>query len=113
MEYFGKAPSGPGTGVADSATNGCALARAYPNPFNPSTTISYIVAAPGHVRLFVCDAAGRVVAPLVDGHEDPGDHAIVWDGRTSTGERVASGVYFIRMETEDGFAATRKMVLLK
>ena len=112
MEYFGKAPGGPGTGVDEQFTSDTRLARAYPNPFRPSTTIEYTLSSPGRVTLRVYDPAGRVVATLVDAMVEPGRHEAVWDGRTSTGERAASGVYFMRMEA-GGFPSARKVVLLR
>jgi flagellar hook assembly protein FlgD len=52
------------------------------------------------------------VRTLVDGEVDVGEHVAVWDGRTDAGDRAASGVYFVRMETH-AFRAVRKAVLLK
>ncbi len=112
MEYFGKASGGPGTGVDEQFTSDNRLARAYPNPFRPSTTIEYVVSSPGRATLRVYDPAGRVVATLVDAVVEPGRHEAVWDGRTSTGERAASGIYFVRMET-GGFSSAKKVVLLR
>ncbi len=112
MEYFGKAAGGSGTGVDEQYTLANRLARAYPNPFNPATTIEYSVAAEGRVTLRVYDLAGRVVRTLVDETVKPGEHAVIWNGTNDSGERAASGVYFLRMET-GGFSSARKLVLLK
>jgi C1A family cysteine protease len=83
-----------------------------PNPFNPAATISYSLPDASMVRLAVYDAAGRLVAVLADGRRSEGPHSIVWDGTDSFGGDVASGVYFLRLETDRG-AATRKMVLVR
>jgi hypothetical protein len=112
MEYFGKAPGGSGTGVDEPNTLANRLARAYPNPFNPSTTIEYSVAAEGRVTLRIYDLSGRVVRTLVDEPIDAGRHVVVWDGLNDAGDRTASGVYFVRMETGK-FSSVRKVVLLK
>jgi len=116
MEYFGKAPTAPGTGTDDIGVLVSRLDYPRPNPFNPRTTIGYSVAAPGRVVLRIYDLTGREVRTLVDGDAEPGEHVTVWDGTTDTGRRAASGVYFVRMETAGdagAFRATRKLVLLK
>jgi hypothetical protein len=116
MEYFGKAPTGPGTGVSGSHEFGYRLGGAFPNPFNPSTAIEYGVAADGPLSIRVYDISGRLVRTLVDGPVDPGEYAAVWDGLTDSGEQAASGVYFARMEATGplgSFSAARKLVLLK
>ena len=84
----------------------------HPNPFNPSTTIRYNLAAGGDVRLIVYDAAGHRVRSLVNGNESAGEHAVEFDGRDDRGVTLASGVYFYRLDAS-GVAQTRKMVLLK
>jgi hypothetical protein len=84
-----------------------------PNPFNPVTTIDYEV--PGgaeRVTLRVYDVSGRLVRTLVDGRQPEGVATATWDGRNDGGGRVASGVYFYRLEAGDT-RATRRMVLLK
>ena len=88
------------------------LAPASPNPFNPLTTVRYSTASRGHAVIRIYDVAGRLVRTLVDGEVDAGEHAAIWDGRSDSGDRAASGVYFVRMETH-GFRAVRKAVLLK
>jgi hypothetical protein len=93
-------------------------ARAYagenfPNPFNPTTAIRYVVPEPGaFVRLMVYDLRGRKVRTLVDEKVGAGEHRAIWGGRDDAGRDVASGVYFYRVEIGD-YRAERKMVLLK
>jgi hypothetical protein len=90
-----------------------ALHRNLPNPFNPTTLIRYDVPeGGGAVTLRVFDVGGRMVCTLVDGPQSPGAKSVTWDGRDGAGRPVASGVYFYRMQAP-GFAATRKMVMLK
>ena len=86
--------------------------QSHPNPFNPSTTISYELPARGHVRLDIYDAAGRRIVRLVCAVQDEGLHRIVWDGRDSNGSQVASGIYFSRLAA-GGSTVTRKMVLVR
>jgi FlgD Ig-like domain len=87
-----------------------ALQAAYPNPFNPRTTIRYSLPEESHVALRVYDVRGSLVATLVDGTVDAGDHVAVWNGRSNTGSGVASGLYFARIDSKHG-VLTRKMVL--
>jgi DNA-binding Lrp family transcriptional regulator len=84
-----------------------ALRAAFPNPFNPTTTLSFDLPASSYVRLDVFDVLGRRVATLVDGELPAGSHSIVWDA-----SNVGSGVYFTRIVSDVG-SATTKMVLLK
>jgi len=90
------------------------LAQNVPNPFNPSTTISYSLpeGAAEHVRLTVFDLRGRKVIELVNRVQPGGSYSVTWNGRDSRGRPVSSGVYFYRFETGD-FKAVRKMVVLK
>jgi photosystem II stability/assembly factor-like uncharacterized protein len=83
-----------------------------PNPFNPSTTIRFVVPERGRVRLAVYDVAGRRVVTLVDDTRDAGVHAVEWNGLDARGNRAASGVYMSRLDAGK-HSATRKMVLLK
>ncbi len=84
-----------------------------PNPFNPTTNVQYFVASGNaRVHLAVYDVRGRVVATLVDGSSDAGEHTVIWDGTDTRGHRVSSGIYFLRAEI-DGWKNARKMVLLK
>ncbi|MFH1502553.1 MAG: C1 family peptidase [Candidatus Eisenbacteria bacterium] len=85
----------------------------YPNPFNPSTSISYVVPASGaRVTIVVYDLSGRVVRTLVDGEKPAGEHAAVWLGRDDGGSELASGVYFYRVRIGE-YSTERKMLLLK
>ncbi len=90
-----------------------ALGPNYPNPFNPSTVISYDLPSPSdHVRLAIYDVRGARVRTLVDGPQAAGTRLIPWDGTDGEGRLVPPGVYFYRLEA-DGSSETRKMVLVK
>lgn len=78
-----------------------------PNPFNPTTTIAYQLAAPQHIRLAVYDLLGRELAVLFDGPQVAGQHSIVWEAANQP-----SGMYLYRLEAA-GHYQTRQMVLLK
>ncbi len=88
------------------------LGPAAPNPFNPSTTISFTVHSDTDVALTVHDTRGRLVRTLASGRYPAGNHRVYWDGTGSRGRVLASGVYFSRLVAEN-FTLTRKLVLLK
>lgn len=79
----------------------------YPNPFNPSTTISFDLPEAGNVSLKVYDIAGREVAKLMNGYQNAGNHEVIFDA-----EGLTSGVYFVRLEA-GGFRQTKKILLIK
>ena len=94
-----------------------ALLPNYPNPFNPETWIPYQLAAASSVRIHIYDPMGQRVRTLDLGQQPAGaylsrNRAAYWDGRNALGERVATGVYFYRLETDD-FTATKRMVIVK
>ena len=88
------------------------LEQNVPNPFNPVTTISYVIGETGNVSFRIYDARGALVAALYEGPRVPGRYKATWDGRNSNGDRVATGVYFYRM-TFGKIVHTKKMVLIK
>ncbi len=84
----------------------------HPNPFNPSTTISFVLPSSGKASLAVYDVTGRKVRELAVGTMTAGAHSAVWDGRDASGRAVSSGVYFARLSL-DGAAVTHRMTLMK
>jgi flagellar hook assembly protein FlgD len=91
-----------------------ALAQNAPNPFNPETTLRYVLPEVADVRLVIYDLRGRRVRTLVQGYQEPGGYAVVWDGRDGAGREVASGIYCYRLEAVDrGFVQTKRMVLIR
>jgi len=96
-----------------------ALYQNYPNPFNPSTVIKYILdpanggrVSPERTRLAVYNLLGREIKTLVDEVQPAGTYEVTWDGSSDIGERVATGVYFYRLERGD-IRESKKMLLLK
>jgi len=89
----------------------------YPNPFNPATTIRFKLPSTGRVELAVFDVRGALVAKLVTGERDAGEHAVVWDGMDDLGRPAASGVYLYRLRapSADGVVreASGRMVLMR
>ncbi len=101
------------SGITDGLPHAFALERNYPNPFNPSTTIRFSLPTAGAVKLDIFDVRGRKVVSLIDRELlDAGPHFRVWEGQNLAGRRVASGVYYYRLVTDDN-SATRAMVLIK
>lgn len=88
------------------------LHQAFPNPFNPETTIQYDLPSAAHVEIVVYDIQGRRVRTLVDEKMDAGSHKVVWEGTNGVGEKVASGLYFYRLHAGD-MNAVQKVTMLK
>ncbi|MCL2063763.1 MAG: T9SS type A sorting domain-containing protein [Candidatus Cloacimonetes bacterium] len=88
------------------------LSQNFPNPFNPSTTISFNNPVAGNVKLNVYNVRGQFVKTLVDTNMTSGQHSVEWNGMDSNNRSVASGIYFYRLEA-NGLTETRRMVLMK
>jgi subtilisin-like proprotein convertase family protein len=89
-----------------------ALLRSYPNPFNSSTTIRYVLPREAAVNLTLFNALGQEVRTLVSGPVAAGEHRAIWDGRDARGMDAASGMYLVRLEAA-GRLATGKLLLLR
>jgi len=76
------------------------LHRAYPNPFNPGTTLAFDLPAAAQVRLTVYDRLGRAVRELMNQKMTAGAHQVYWGGVDDHGAQVGSGLYFYRLETQ-------------
>ncbi len=98
--------SGP-VAIADATPHAFVLRQNTPNPFNPSTAISFTLPAPGNVSLVVYDATGRKVTELVRGFHAAGEHSAVWNAKG-----CASGVYFAVLKAGER-TETRKMLLVR
>ena len=88
------------------------LYPAYPNPFNPITTIRYDLPEPSNVKITIYNKLGKVIAVLQDSYESAGFKSIQWNGRNVNGQLVGGGVYLYRIEAGD-YQKTMKMILLK
>jgi hypothetical protein len=106
---------GPATGVHGEAAgngrtespSGFALSEAFPNPFNPTTTIQFQIPTAGRVSMKIYDRLGREAATLIDGIRAPGHYQVRWDAAA-----FPSGLYFCRLVTDRG-SETRKLALVK
>jgi len=89
------------------------LVQNYPNPFNPSTKIQFKLPTQENVNISIFDVHGREVRALISSQQyGPGTYSVEWDGQNNAGVRVASGVYFSRMQAGK-YSAVKKMSLLK
>ena len=95
-------------GQSAGKPNRFALHPNYPNPFNPTTVISYQLSAVSQVELSIYNLLGQKVATLVNSRKAAGEHQVKWDA-----SGYAGGVYYYRLNTDAGFVITRKLVLLK
>jgi len=89
-----------------------ALLGNYPNPFNPSTTISYSMKSIAPVVLEIYNLKGQKVRTLVNGIQTEGKHSVVWNGCDDRGNSIGSGVYLYKLRV-DGTSFHQKMLLLK
>ena len=119
----GNHPDGTSCGVVGALGEGCAgpvsvpielspptriaLYAARPNPFVGTTVLRYDLPAAAPVTVRIHDVSGRVVTRLLREVVPAGRHAVTWDGRDDSGHRVASGVYFARLEAGDRIEATK------
>ena len=88
------------------------LYNAYPNPFNPKTTLHYDLPEDAMVNITIYDMMGRIVSNLVSSQQNAGYKSIQWDATNNTGQPVSAGVYLYSIEAGE-FRQTKKMVLLK
>ena len=88
------------------------LGNAYPNPFNPSTTLNYYLPINASVTITIYDLVGNVITNLVNKHESPGYKSLRWNATNNQGQPVSAGVYLYRFEAGD-FRQTKKMIFLK
>ena len=88
------------------------LYNAYPNPFNPVTTIHYELSKDLDVKISVLDLNGKYVKQLVHGSQNAGIKSVLWNGTDNAGLKVGSGIYFYRIQL-NRHSETKKMILLK
>jgi FlgD Ig-like domain len=84
----------------------------YPNPFNPTTNISFSLPADQDIELVVYNMKGQLVRKLVQGQFTSGVHSVTWDGKDDNSKNVGSGLYFYKLITTDQ-EISKKMLLLK
>jgi len=85
---------------------------AYPNPFNPSTTIRYGLSADCHVKVEIYDISGKLISTLINTEQTQGWHSIIWNGENSNNVQVPAGIYLSKI-TSNNEVKTTKLMLLK
>ncbi len=103
---------GLGTAVEEVTPATFPTLASYPNPFNPTTNISFTVPGAGFTELAVYNMAGQRIRTLVAGELSPGVHNVVWDGRNDSGNPVSSGIFVSRLVTGDN-VVTNRMTIVK
>ena len=88
------------------------LHQAYPNPFNPTTTLKYEMGSAGPVSINVFDVSGHKIRSLYNGIQIPGLHEVRWDAKNDNGRSMSSGVYLFKVNV-NGKTHTAKTLLLK
>jgi hypothetical protein len=88
------------------------LGQNVPNPFNPTTQITYKLASAEDIKLRFFDSQGRMVRTLIDGRKEAGQHTVIWDGKNDSGQPLPSGVYYYELGGTAPSEA-RKAILLK
>jgi len=89
------------------------LGNAYPNPFNPSTTINYSIPENCFVKLNIYNIQGKLINTLVQESKNSGNYEVSWNGLDRNNLQVGNGVYFYQLSTNTGFHKTAKIILLK
>ena len=85
--------------------------KAYPNPFNPTTIISFTIHEKSEVELIMYNIKGQKINNLINQVLIKGDHTITWDGKNSNGEEVSSGLYLCRLRIEDQIISKKLMMM--
>ncbi len=88
------------------------LREAFPNPFNPITTLQYELPSEAGVSIMIFDALGRIVYSFGNQFREAGYHSLEWDGKDGAGNQVGSGVYLISFSTPE-YNAVRKVLLVR
>jgi hypothetical protein len=91
----------------DNRPSRTVLSGAYPNPFNPVTTIRYSVTGNAHVSLVIYNSTGQHIRTLVGTNQDAGYYEVAWDGRSDAGLNVASGMYIARFISDESVQSVR------
>lgn len=89
-----------------------ALGDCFPNPFNPDISIEFFVSGDSHVSLAVFNLKGQLIKILVDNYPGRGKHLVSWNGTNEHGQAIASGIYLLRLTTDD-IQDVKKIMLLK
>ncbi|HPV14109.1 MAG TPA: FlgD immunoglobulin-like domain containing protein [Candidatus Cloacimonadota bacterium] len=101
-----------GNGGAPAIPSFTRLENAFPNPFNPSTTINYQLESAGLVKIDIYNTRGQILRSFEHRHAEAGHYGFLWDGRDSSGRELPSGVYLLKMRSGT-YVGSKKVVLQK
>ena len=88
------------------------LHQNFPNPFNPTTNITYELPISSRVKITIYDLLGNKVKQLVNNRQSSGNKSIIWNAKNENNKKVSAGVYIYSIETS-GFKSSKKMLLLR
>ena len=88
------------------------LLNAYPNPFNPTTTLCYTLKERGQVKIEIYNVRGQLIRSFMPAPQDKGYYQIIWDGKDLNGTQASSGAYYVRM-TCGKYVSSQRIVLMK
>ncbi|MCK5052201.1 MAG: right-handed parallel beta-helix repeat-containing protein [Candidatus Cloacimonetes bacterium] len=94
-------------------TSEVSLHQNFPNPFNPTTTISFSLQKNSKVELSIYNIKGQKIKSLLSNQTAVGEHSIVWDGKDASGKKVGSGIYLYKLNVNGKIEAVKKCLLLK
>jgi len=89
------------------------LYNAYPNPFNPSTTIEFELPYSMEVTLNIYDISGRLIKTLVSDIKHRGLHSVVWNGKNNSGISVSNGLYIYKLISDQNISISNKIIFMK
>jgi predicted outer membrane repeat protein len=105
-------PTGIGDPRAPDVSSQPGIDNVYPNPFNPTVTITFELDSQRDVRVRVFDVQGKLVRTLINESRSAGEHRVAWDSTNDRGGRASSGVYFLEVQS-GAWRDSRKVILLK
>ena len=122
--YSGEHQSEPSNSVTVELTDadGIALPAVtefkgiYPNPFNPTTTLSFSLNERGRVVIEVFNLKGQKIKTLENRTLEAGEHSVIWNGKDENGNSIPSGIYFSKLDTDlfsGRYTSVKKIILLK
>jgi len=88
------------------------LLNAYPNPFNPTTTLCYTLKERGQAKIEIYNVRGQLIRSFMPAPQDKGYYQIIWDGKDLNGTQASSGVYYVRMACGK-YVSSQRIVLMK
>ena len=87
--------------------------RNYPNPFNPTTTIEFLIQNDSKVELSLFNIKGQKIKTIINNGYSKGKHSIIWDGNDDSGKAVSSGIYYYKLNVNSKTEAVKKCLLMK